>query len=482
VLFNVDLDVEEGELVALLGTNGAGKSTLLRAIAGTQEASNGAIFLDGMDITHRPPDENAAGGIVFMPGGRAVFPSLTVEENLRAAAWMYRQDDEYVAQRTEQIYDFFPILRKRVKQQAGTMSGGEQQMLALGQAFLMKPRLLMIDELSLGLAPAIVEQLLGIVRAIADSGTTIILVEQSVNVALTVAERAVFMEKGEVRFSGSTAELLRRPDILRSVYLKGTGSSSGRIAVRAYERFDVVTEPEIALEVRDGVEAGLRPPCIATVLVGGDPASHTYVRMKVRRAERVGIEARRIDLPEVSEHHLQRADRGHRVDLALAGEVGRRTADLRVHLGDELVDGPGEVGVQLELLLLLDEVVVGLLLGELRLAVLPDHHEGRQEDRLERHDKGEGRPWALLEHEHPHAERERMDVDERHRSGELRDRVSDAQLHVGRSALPLRDDDRMTGKDADVGHVESVYSPLGCWGTQAASFRRAWTRRARAAR
>jgi ABC-type branched-subunit amino acid transport system ATPase component/MFS family permease len=234
VLFNVDFDVDEGELVALLGTNGAGKSTLLRTIAGVQEASNGAIFLDGQDITHRPPHQNAAGGIVFMPGGRAVFPSLTVEENLRAAAWLYRQDDEYVSRRSEEVYDFFPILRNRARQQAGTMSGGEQQMLALGQAFLMKPRLLMIDELSLGLAPAVVEQLLTIVRSVNEQGTTIILVEQSAKVALTVARRAVFMDKGEIRFDGPTEELLGRGDLLRSVFLAGAeaggGSAGGFIA------------------------------------------------------------------------------------------------------------------------------------------------------------------------------------------------------------------------------------------------------------
>ncbi|HZQ28376.1 MAG TPA: MFS transporter [Acidimicrobiales bacterium] len=226
VLFNVDFDVEEGEIVALLGTNGAGKSTLLRAIAGIQEASNGAIFLDGEDITHRPPYQNAAGGIVFMPGGRAVFPSLTVAENLRAAAWMYRQDDEYVKAQTEKVLGYFPILRQRLHQEAGSMSGGEQQMVALGQAFLMKPRLLMIDELSLGLAPAVVEQLLDIVRQVNEEGATIILVEQSVNVALTVARRSVFMDKGEIRFDGSTAELLGRGDLLRSVFLGGAGGGS----------------------------------------------------------------------------------------------------------------------------------------------------------------------------------------------------------------------------------------------------------------
>jgi branched-chain amino acid transport system ATP-binding protein len=251
VLFNVDFEVEEGEIIALLGTNGAGKSTLLRAIGGLTPPANGAIFYDGEDITFLPPHEHVARGIVTVPGGKGVFPGLTVGENLRMAAYAQRADEAYLLQATEEVYNYFPILRARIDEDAGNLSGGEQQMLTLGQAFLSRPRLLMIDELSLGLAPVIVEQLLGIVRAIAESGTTIILVEQSVNVALTVAERAVFMEKGEVRFSGSTAELLRRPDILRSVYLKGTGSSSGRIAVRAYERFDVLNEPELALDVRD---------------------------------------------------------------------------------------------------------------------------------------------------------------------------------------------------------------------------------------
>jgi ABC-type branched-subunit amino acid transport system ATPase component/predicted MFS family arabinose efflux permease len=226
VLFNVDFDVDEGEIVALLGTNGAGKSTLLRAIAGIQEASNGAIFYDGEDITHRPPHQNAEHGIVMMPGGRAIFPSLTVAENLRVAAWMYREEEEHVARRTEEVLDLFPILRERLTQQAGTMSGGEQQMLALGQAFLMRPRLLMIDELSLGLAPAIVEQLLDIVRRINEEGTTILLVEQSANVALVIADRAVFMDKGEIRFDGPTRDLLGRGDLLRSVFLGGAGAGA----------------------------------------------------------------------------------------------------------------------------------------------------------------------------------------------------------------------------------------------------------------
>jgi ABC-type branched-subunit amino acid transport system ATPase component/ABC-type branched-subunit amino acid transport system permease subunit/MFS family permease len=221
VLFGVDFDVEEGETIALLGTNGAGKSTLLRAIAGIQQASNGAIFLDGQDITHAPPSQNAANGVVVMPGGNATFPTLTVGENLRTAGWLYREDEEYLKERMEQVLAFFPVLRERWDQQAGNLSGGEQQMVGLSQAFLMKPRLLMIDELSLGLAPAVVERLLEILREIHRQGTTVILVEQSLNVALTIAERAVFMEKGQIRFSGSTTELLARPDLIRSVFMGG---------------------------------------------------------------------------------------------------------------------------------------------------------------------------------------------------------------------------------------------------------------------
>ncbi|HUP85457.1 MAG TPA: MFS transporter [Acidimicrobiales bacterium] len=254
ILFNLDFEVDEGEVIALLGTNGAGKSTLLRAISGLTTASNGAIFFDGEDITFLPPSAHAAKGIIQVPGGRGVFPNLTVAENLKLAAWMFRSDDAYVASATESVLERFPILRTRWSEPAGNLSGGEQQMLTLGQAFLSKPRLLMIDELSLGLAPVIVEQLLRIVQDIADAGTTIILVEQSVNVALTVAKRAVFMEKGEVKFSGPTAELMSRPDILRSVYLKGAGGGGGSIAGYGKQRSLVGTipgaPPATALELK----------------------------------------------------------------------------------------------------------------------------------------------------------------------------------------------------------------------------------------
>jgi len=237
VLFGVDFEIEEGEIIALLGTNGAGKSTLLRAISGTQEASNGAILYDGRDITHMPPHEIAARGIVHMPGGRGVFPALTVRDNLLLGTWLV-SDPAEAQRRLAEVYEIFPTLKERGDALALQLSGGEQQQLSLAQAFLSKPRLLLIDELSLGLSPAVVGQLLEIVSEIHRLGVTIVVVEQSVNVALTLADKAVFMEKGEVRFVGKTEELLSRPDILRSVYVKGTslGAGGGTVMTRSEER------------------------------------------------------------------------------------------------------------------------------------------------------------------------------------------------------------------------------------------------------
>jgi ABC-type branched-subunit amino acid transport system ATPase component/MFS family permease len=234
VLFDVDFEVDEGEIVALLGTNGAGKSTLLKAICGVVEADKGAVIFDGRDITHAPPNEIAALGVGLVPGHR-VFPSLTVRENLRVAGWLQRKNTEELGARTAQVLDQFPTLRTRLDEPAGNLSGGEQQMLALGMAFLGRPRLLLVDELSLGLAPTVVAKLLPMIATIRDHGTTVIIVEQSVNLALTIAETAYFMEKGEIRFHGPTAQLLARPDILRSVFLEGVGAgtrASGRPETR----------------------------------------------------------------------------------------------------------------------------------------------------------------------------------------------------------------------------------------------------------
>jgi branched-chain amino acid transport system ATP-binding protein len=243
ILFRIDLDIREGEVVALVGTNGAGKSTLLRAICGLQQASNGAIFFDGRDITYLSTHENAQLGIVYMPGGQGVFPLMTVRDNLTTAAAMNaRGSKSDMKAELEKVLDFFPRLRERLDVQAGTMSGGEQQMLALSQAFLMKPRLLMIDELSLGLAPAVVEQLLDAIRGMRDEGITVLLVEQSLNVALNVADRAVFMNKGEVAFDGPTEALLARPDLVRSVFMGGAVSGGSARVVRHRPQADEGSE------------------------------------------------------------------------------------------------------------------------------------------------------------------------------------------------------------------------------------------------
>ena len=232
VLHHVDLDVRDGEVLALVGTNGSGKSTLLKAISGLEHAANGAIFYDGRNVTDAPAHENAGRGIVYMPGGQAVFPDLPVRANLLLAGRRRHDDETEVAAAVEEVLARFPILRERLTTHAGSLSGGEQQMLAVGQALLMQPRLLLIDELSLGLAPAIVEQLLDTVREVQRAGTTVVLVEQSLNVALTIADRAVFLDKGEVQFDGRTEDLLARSDLVRAVFMGGTVSAGGVMSAR----------------------------------------------------------------------------------------------------------------------------------------------------------------------------------------------------------------------------------------------------------
>jgi branched-chain amino acid transport system ATP-binding protein len=226
VLFDVDLRVDRGEIVALLGTNGAGKSTLLRAIAGLSRC-RGGIALDGRGLANRRPERIVRDGVALMPGGKAVFPTLTVAEHLRLACWTFRRDRQRIADSTDDVLELFPALGDRLDACAGDLSGGEQQQLALATTLLLRPEVLLIDELSLGLSPIVVAALCDVVRRLHREGVTIVVVEQSVNVALTLAERAVFMEKGTVRFQGPTRELLDRPDLLRSVFLEGAGGGSG---------------------------------------------------------------------------------------------------------------------------------------------------------------------------------------------------------------------------------------------------------------
>lgn len=221
VLFEVELDLVQGEVLALLGTNGAGKSTLLRAITGLGFPDRGVVRFAGDDITYTEPAGRVRRGIVQVPGGKAIFPNLTVEENLRLGGFTL-SSAQYEERRASSL-DLFPALQPRLDQPAGTMSGGERQMLALAKGLLLDPRLLCIDELSLGLAPIVVEQLIEVVAQLKARGVTMLIVEQSVNVALTLADRAVFMEKGHVRFEGPAADLLERDDLVRAVFLGGEG-------------------------------------------------------------------------------------------------------------------------------------------------------------------------------------------------------------------------------------------------------------------
>ena len=232
VLFGVDLLVQPGEIVGLLGTNGAGKSTALRVVSGLLPARRGEVVFDGRDITRLSPVERVKNGLVMVPSGRNIFPSLTVRDNLRLAGWLARHDHAEVAASTERALELFPALRARLDTLAGSLSGGEQQMLSIAQALQCRPRLLMVDELSLGLAPTVVAQLLEVVRDLAASGVTVVLVEQSVNLATSIAQRSVFMERGQVRFAGPTAELTRRPDLLRSIFLGDASRTPARTRPR----------------------------------------------------------------------------------------------------------------------------------------------------------------------------------------------------------------------------------------------------------
>jgi len=219
VLRGIDITVRQGEIVALLGTNGAGKSTILRCISGLMGVDAGSIAFDGREITGCTTEETVQLGITQVPGGRGLLPNLSVEENLRMGAYPIRKDRAKVDDGYERVYATFPRLAERRKQLAGLMSGGEQQMLAIGRALMLQPRLMMIDELSLGLAPIVVQHLVGVVKEINESGVTMILVEQSANLALSVTDHAFFIEKGRIRFDGSSRDLLERDDLLRSVFL-----------------------------------------------------------------------------------------------------------------------------------------------------------------------------------------------------------------------------------------------------------------------
>jgi ABC-type branched-subunit amino acid transport system ATPase component/predicted MFS family arabinose efflux permease len=224
VLFGVNLEVAKGETLALLGTNGAGKSTVLRVISGLAVPERGVVRMNGTNITYVAPETRAGRlGIMQLPGGKGIFPSLTLQQNLAVSARLNADSRRDVDRRIDRVLDLFPELAERRGQIAGSLSGGQQQMLALARVLIHQPEILLIDELSLGLAPVVVQRLLELVDHLKSQDQTMIIVEQSLNVALAVADRAVFLEKGEVRFEGPANELLDRGDLVRAVFFGTEG-------------------------------------------------------------------------------------------------------------------------------------------------------------------------------------------------------------------------------------------------------------------
>jgi len=213
-LKGVSLTVQEGEIVTLIGSNGAGKSTTLRSISGLSPARSGEIRFDGREITRLPPQEIVRLGISQSPEGRRCFARMTVRENLEMGGYL-RADDE-IAEGLERVFDLFPRLQERERQKAGTMSGGEQQMLAIGRALMARPKLMLLDEPSMGIAPILVERIYETVREINRQGTTILLVEQNANYALGVSTRGYVLETGRVVLTDSTATLRENPDVQKA--------------------------------------------------------------------------------------------------------------------------------------------------------------------------------------------------------------------------------------------------------------------------
>ena len=213
----IDLEVNAGELVSLIGANGAGKTTTLNAIAGSLKLAGGDILYQGVSVAALPAHKRLRAGIALVPEGRGVFTRLTVEENLLTGAYT-RRDQDGIAADLERVFAMFPRLREREHQLAGTLSGGEQQMLAIGRALLSRPRVLLLDEPSMGLAPLVVEKILEVIHNVARSGVAVLLVEQNAHLALEISERAYVMENGAVTVSGTGRQLLHDPKV-REAYL-----------------------------------------------------------------------------------------------------------------------------------------------------------------------------------------------------------------------------------------------------------------------
>jgi len=217
VIHDIDVELQRGSIATLLGANGSGKSTLLKVISGIVKPSRGKIRFEGEDITSYPPDRIVAKRIIQCPENRQIFPYLTVLENLRIGAYS-RKDSRQVKEDLEKVLALFPRLRERLSQNGGTLSGGEQQMLAIGRALMANPKVLLLDEPSLGLAPIIVREIFEIIRDINKGGTSILLVEQNANLALQISEYAYVMENGRIALSGESREL-RQNDKVKELYL-----------------------------------------------------------------------------------------------------------------------------------------------------------------------------------------------------------------------------------------------------------------------
>ncbi|WP_027398228.1 ABC transporter ATP-binding protein [Anaerovorax odorimutans] len=218
-LKDISLEVNEGEIVTLIGANGAGKTTTLRTISGLNKATSGEISLEGKDITNIAPPQRVKMGISQVPEGRRIFPEMSVLENLELGAFL-RNDKAEIKKDIEKIYNRFPILGNRKRQTAGTLSGGEQQMLAMGRALMSRPRILLLDEPSMGLAPLLVREIFNIIKDINNTGTTILLVEQNASMALSIASRAYVIETGAIVISGTGEELAKSNEIQKA-YLGG---------------------------------------------------------------------------------------------------------------------------------------------------------------------------------------------------------------------------------------------------------------------
>ena len=321
VLTGIDLDARAGEIVALLGTNGSGKSTLLDAVSGLRTPHQGRITIGGRDTTRTRAERVVALGAVQAPGGRGVFPSLTVAENLRLATWSVRDRTATTRARAEALA-LFPRLDERADQHAGDLSGGEQQMLTLAMALAASPRLLMIDELSLGLAPEVTERLHARLRDLRDAGTAVVVVEQSIDRAVELADRAYFLDQGTIRYAGAAAGLLEQPGLVRATFLGAAAQVPAPLLTPVVEpdreplleltgvdrRFGgVVALADVSLTVRAmeivgvigpngagkttlfDVVSGFVPADSGTIVLGAGPARNDVTRLPAHRRAQLGL-------------------------------------------------------------------------------------------------------------------------------------------------------------------------------------------------